>query len=733
MRIKKIGIASFGKFKNFELNLDDGFNLIYGGNEDGKSTLMAFISLMLYSDQKAASRGELKIREKYSPWSGEKMSGDMEVESGGRSYRIHKTFGKTIKTDKTSITDTETGEKIDLPPNTEVGKFFLGIDCTAFQKSIFGGTADSFAGEESGDISTRLSNISESGDESISPQTVIKRLEDAKFGLISRRGTNGALAETTNELEMLTMQLSELRTKQQQRSVLKNEYDKIEKELKKLNETAEQIRKSNEIRAKRQRAALIKDFACRKRDYDDKAAALNEKLCGEKAETVLETGKHLAQNIAVAQENLKSFPIDSGDKTAKVSEEKMREYISLSEARTIAEEERTALPAPKKSGILLAFLGALLIIAGIIGTIMLSAFASALSVIGLICCIFFAISQNKAKSQSLMYSQAEQKIADLNRKIEKLLSDCGCATPAEFNAAYRDGIVAAEQLKIRKTAEAALNAAQSEFTAFISKFGCFDIPSGMAFIDIIEQTSRKLEPERKNMESFKKTYNIPDGSAEELLHLAQDIIKELPTEFDFEADGEENASMIREKNARLIELTKQMSALPLDTVETERQIAYLTEKKTEMQAYYNSLCIALEVMNEAADEMSRSFSPQLHSRAAEILQELTEGRYDSVSISKTYEIELKQRGETSYHDQKYLSRGTCAQSYLALRIALCEMLEETDEKIPLMLDDVLADYDSARAEAAANFIEGYAKDGRQVLFFTCHDWSGKTDRKISLS
>ncbi len=733
MRIKKIGIAAFGKFKNFELDLSDGFNLIYGDNEDGKSTLMAFISLMLYSDQKASSRGELKLREKYTPWNGEKMAGDMEIESGGREYRIHKDFGKTIRTDKTSVTDTATGEKLDLPPDTEVGKFFLGIDYPAFEKSIFGGTAENFAGEESGDISTRLSNISESGDENISPQTVIKRLEDAKFGLISRRGTNGALAEATGELTNLNARLSELRIKQQQRLVLKNEYDETEKELKHLSETAEQIRQANEIRAKRQKAALIENFARQLREYDGKLAALDRKLCGEKAESVSETGKRLAQRVIVSQENLKNFPKESGGDTVKVSEENMREYISLCEAKTKAEEEKAAISAPKKAKITALLLGLALFLAGFVGALTLSVFTSVLSVIGIIFCIFYAVSQNKAKIQRLAYSQAEQKISDLDLKITKLISDCGCATPGEFNSAYRSKIAAAEQLKLRKKAETALDAAQNEFTEFISKFGSFDIQSGMAFIDSIEQTSRRLELQQQNMQSFKKTYAIPDGSADELLHLAQDIVKDLPQESESAADGEKNAAMIREKNARLIEIAKQMCALPLDTIDIERQISRLSEKKNEMQAYYDSLSIALEVMNEAADEMSRSFSQQLRSRAAEILQALTGGKYDSVSISKTYEIELKQKGETGYRSRRYLSRGTCAQSYLALRIALCEMLEGKDEKIPLMLDDVLADYDSKRAETAARFIESYAKGGRQVLFFTCHSWCGQTDNKIVLA
>ena len=48
MKINSIHIASFGKFKDFSFNFSDGFNIIYGDNEDGKTTIMSFIKMMFY-------------------------------------------------------------------------------------------------------------------------------------------------------------------------------------------------------------------------------------------------------------------------------------------------------------------------------------------------------------------------------------------------------------------------------------------------------------------------------------------------------------------------------------------------------------------------------------------------------------------------------------------------------------------------------------------------------------
>ncbi|MDD2447234.1 MAG: AAA family ATPase, partial [Tissierellia bacterium] len=48
MIIKELNLIGFGKFKNKVIKLDNGINLIYGKNEDGKSTLHSFIDGMFY-------------------------------------------------------------------------------------------------------------------------------------------------------------------------------------------------------------------------------------------------------------------------------------------------------------------------------------------------------------------------------------------------------------------------------------------------------------------------------------------------------------------------------------------------------------------------------------------------------------------------------------------------------------------------------------------------------------
>jgi len=68
-----------------------------------------------------------------------------------------------------------------------------------------------------------------------------------------------------------------------------------------------------------------------------------------------------------------------------------------------------------------------------------------------------------------------------------------------------------------------------------------------------------------------------------------------------------------------------------------------------------------------------------------------------------------------------LSRGTREQLFLSLRLALADWFARRGTRLPLILDDVLVNFDSQRAEAAARLLHRFAEDGHQLLVFTCHE------------
>ena len=96
MLIKKLTIDYFGKFKNREINLEQGINLIYGENESGKSTLHTFIKGVLFGIDPARGRAantKDDIYNRYLPWEYPgAYGGSMDIRVGDRNIDAEKLF-----------------------------------------------------------------------------------------------------------------------------------------------------------------------------------------------------------------------------------------------------------------------------------------------------------------------------------------------------------------------------------------------------------------------------------------------------------------------------------------------------------------------------------------------------------------------------------------------------------------------------------------------------------------
>ena len=95
MKIDKLKINGFGKLKNKEVDLFEGINVIYGENESGKSSLLKFISSMLYGLSKNKNGKEIPDFDRYKPWINDEFSGKIAYTlDNGESYEVYREFKK---------------------------------------------------------------------------------------------------------------------------------------------------------------------------------------------------------------------------------------------------------------------------------------------------------------------------------------------------------------------------------------------------------------------------------------------------------------------------------------------------------------------------------------------------------------------------------------------------------------------------------------------------------------
>ena len=94
MQINKIQVNQFGKIEDKKIELKK-FNLIYGKNESGKSTLLDFILSMYYGISKNKNGKSYSDYDQYKPWNEKDFSGKMSYTlDSGKEINVYRNFNK---------------------------------------------------------------------------------------------------------------------------------------------------------------------------------------------------------------------------------------------------------------------------------------------------------------------------------------------------------------------------------------------------------------------------------------------------------------------------------------------------------------------------------------------------------------------------------------------------------------------------------------------------------------
>lgn len=135
---------------------------------------------------------------------------------------------------------------------------------------------------------------------------------------------------------------------------------------------------------------------------------------------------------------------------------------------------------------------------------------------------------------------------------------------------------------------------------------------------------------------------------------------------------------------------------------------------------YAVLQLAQALLAEEMGRFEADHQPALLQRAGAFFERLTGGRYVAVRRRLgSDELAAVDGAETMLAPDK-LSTGTRQQLYLALRLAYIDHYARQSEPLPVVLDDVLVNFDAPRATAALETLGAFSGE-HQVLFLTCHE------------
>jgi DNA repair exonuclease SbcCD ATPase subunit len=167
------------------------------------------------------------------------------------------------------------------------------------------------------------------------------------------------------------------------------------------------------------------------------------------------------------------------------------------------------------------------------------------------------------------------------------------------------------------------------------------------------------------------------------------------------------------------ELRQLATTLPDVAEAEERSVAGRTElaRVEELAAVIDETLALLEA---AERRVHRDLAPILTESVQRHLPAITGGAYVEVGMNpRDLSVDVKEARTGQWREARLLSEGTREQIYLLLRVAMAEHLVTTDERAPLLLDEVTAQSDPDRKRRILDVLHALSAD-RQVILFS-HD------------
>lgn len=734
MKIKRLA-ASFGALKNRELCLAPGLNIVEAPNEGGKSTWCGFIRAMLYGVNTAQrdKAGFLSDKTRFRPWDGGPMEGIMELSSEGRDITIQRTALGASPMKKLSVTYSKTGQEVLELANDSLGEALTGVSEQIFERSAFirqSGVQVS----QTGQLEQRIASLVSSGDEGISyadtdavlrswqrkrrhnKSGFIPRLEaelvQVEDALARLEEANRTYAEIANDLDLAQARQGELLADLKIHEELESRAQRqrivdAEKSIRVLDMEIGLLERSLSVNGKPITGAMV---SAARTSYDS-LGALTVSYTDKKTE------KETAERELSLIDEEKQNSVFAGLPLRKARDAVSAAAVENLEADKAAEYKRERYTIP--IAVLLV-----LTLAGLASGILLSPAFWGLAAVCAAGTAFLTVLYVRKRAAAGAAERTRQEtlarykcgsIDDLIARLEDYERLCGKGD--ELKTRVDESSAACD------AAMAEMNRLRESFEAQVSVFApqTNGLESAFRTMSMVEKKQTRLEAaaaEKKAadnlFQSLKRAYNgdwqtpIPkDG-------LRQPLRSKSETSYDLKRLEKELETL---KHSAAIAMGE-LRALG-DPVVLGARLNALTARKSELEDQFEALALASAVLAEANNEIQARFSPLLGRRAGYFLDRLTGGKYKRVLLDRDLAPGVERFGESVSRDILFLSGGTADQVYLALRLAICEMVLPDKNPCPIILDEALASFDEPRLHQALGLLNEMAQT-RQVILFTCH-------------
>lgn len=652
--------ATYGKLNQAQLSLQSGLNVICAPNEGGKSTWSRFLLTMFYG-LNTRQRGELADKNRFQPWSGSPMQGRLELAVGEDVLTLSR---RTQRADSPMGVFSCTYAGTDTPVRgldaLRCGETLLGVPQSVYQRCAFI-PSGSMAIDADADLERRINALISTGEEKISfsqAETRLKRqLHQRKYN------RSGAIPLLESEIASLSSAQAEVQDLAEREASLRQQLRQVQEAQVTLR-AAQQQEAQQRIVEKQRLLQSLPDSAA--------LQSINEQLgavrsMGEQVQQARDAAAAQEQTIQAQLQELSRNPLHP------MTKPELEAQLQIQP------------PAPPQVAQLLISLALGLCGGGFlwyeIGQSQLLWLCAACAVTALAAGNFLRLLIQRIRRQQVRRRELQRQ-EELRKLADSYLPMLEKLEEQRSLLQQRQQAVADSEQRLRATLADLLTVVQKWDT------GVHTPTDVRRFVQQMTQRREELTEEIRQAQADALHAQTPD------------------------ADG--SAARLQQQIAQV---QGQLAALG-GAEDAPQRIARKQEQLHRLQGEYDSLALALDVLRSANTTLQNRFSPELGRRAAEIFADMTGSPWSHILLDREFRLSAEAGSDPTRRSVQLLSSGTADQLYLAVRLAICEMVLPAEQNAPLILDDALLTFDDERLHKTLDYLVRLGEQ-RQILLFSC--------------
>ena len=774
MIVRELRIDGFGKLQSQTISFDPCFNVVFGPNEAGKSTLTAALLASLYG----LGRGD---KERYRPWSGAPFATALRYElADGRSFEVQREYERDTK--GVRVYD-EHGN--DASPECSVGKnvspgyAHLGIPLEVFVNASFVAQGDAaIDGARAERITHALARALDGGPKEDAALGAMQRLDAALATHVGKKKAtvNAPLRHLTDEgietqarADAMREQLHALdsvRTRLEAETVRQTELESALREHERRGRSLRTYTLHSRLEALREIRSDLAALQAERASYADADGFQNEYVANlDMLYREWYALDALARSRATDAERARMTPalrseLEERDADGGALDDDAFAELEAAVAAAASARDRATLAAESAQGARRAIeggaelFGAALTAAVFVtlGSVALYAVKDWLlaAVVATLAVVLFAFAFSRYRRRrgamrtvATMQDRADEASAaerDAVLRVAATLEPLG--VPSLDELAKRRARALELRARERESNRLASEAAATRREAIEAAYA-FDLlaerlvePTGSRERDLAAAKTREsrkiardgidlrlsmLDVRRSDVLGTDDEYALEQELAELLAAGVEAVADSVsPRAFEAErADLERRASESRSSVAASAAELRTAEAQIGDLAAIDERAQRLREAAARLERFETAVALARTTIDERTREAHRTFARRLADYASRTFAAVTGDRYRDVRVDPTtlaVRVRVPETGEIIDVDR--LSAGTREQAYLVVRLAMVRMFSEGLEVAPLLLDDPFAFWDDARIARCLPILVPGASDGAQIVLFT---------------